>query len=162
MPGVFARERRRIVAWPYEADTCDTAGVLNGAVGVIAAIEATEAIKLLAQNHEALHGRTDFLRRLEQQVPIDSRRPDHPRRRCMRSQHEDFSYLSWTAKPPAAHHLVRPRFRADSRAESQSSISNGTRLIAPLFQPPTPEVRSNDFLRALSRSHRMEADQIFT
>jgi len=37
--------------------TCDTAGVLNAAVGVIASIESAEAIKLLARKPEALHGR---------------------------------------------------------------------------------------------------------
>jgi adenylyltransferase/sulfurtransferase len=37
--------------------TCDTAGVLNAAAGVIAAIESAEATKLLAGKPEALHGR---------------------------------------------------------------------------------------------------------
>ena len=37
--------------------TCDTAGVLNAAAGVIASIEAAEAIKMLAGKPEALHGR---------------------------------------------------------------------------------------------------------
>lgn len=38
-------------------ETCDTVGVLNAAVGVIASIQAAEAIKLLAGKPEALHGR---------------------------------------------------------------------------------------------------------
>src|SRR5579863_6079366 len=38
-------------------DTCDTAGVLNAAVGVIASIEAAEAMKLLAGRPEALNQR---------------------------------------------------------------------------------------------------------
>lgn len=37
--------------------TCDTAGVLNAAVGVIAALEAGEATKILAGKRENLHGR---------------------------------------------------------------------------------------------------------
>jgi molybdopterin/thiamine biosynthesis adenylyltransferase len=37
--------------------TCDTAGVLQAAVGVIASIEAAEAMKLLAGKPEALNGR---------------------------------------------------------------------------------------------------------
>jgi adenylyltransferase/sulfurtransferase len=37
--------------------TCDTAGVLSAAAGVIASIEAAEAIKLLAGKPEALNGR---------------------------------------------------------------------------------------------------------
>src|ERR1700678_4085181 len=38
-------------------DTCDTVGVLNAAVGVIASIEAAEAMKLLAGKPEALSGK---------------------------------------------------------------------------------------------------------
>src|SRR5271155_3817199 len=38
-------------------DTCDTVGVLNSAAGVIASIEAAEAMKLLARKTEALNGK---------------------------------------------------------------------------------------------------------
>src|ERR1700732_4291611 len=38
-------------------DTCDTAGVLNAAAGVIASSEAAEATKILAGKPEALNGR---------------------------------------------------------------------------------------------------------
>ena len=38
-------------------DTCDTVGVLGAIVGVIASLEASEAVKLLARRREALHGR---------------------------------------------------------------------------------------------------------
>jgi molybdopterin/thiamine biosynthesis adenylyltransferase len=37
--------------------TCDTAGVLNAAVGVIASVEAADATKILAGRSEVLHGR---------------------------------------------------------------------------------------------------------
>ncbi len=37
--------------------TCDTAGVLGAAAGVIASIESTEAIKILSGRLDALHGR---------------------------------------------------------------------------------------------------------
>lgn len=37
--------------------TCDTAGVLNAAVGVIASLEAAEAVKILAGKKHELHGR---------------------------------------------------------------------------------------------------------
>src|SRR5690348_2878026 len=37
--------------------TCDTAGILNAAAGVIASIEAAEALKILAAKPDALHGR---------------------------------------------------------------------------------------------------------
>jgi adenylyltransferase/sulfurtransferase len=41
---------------PGTSPTCDTAGVLNTAVGVTASIEAGEAIKILSGRHEALAG----------------------------------------------------------------------------------------------------------
>ena len=37
-------------------ETCDTVGVLGAIVGVIASLEAAEAVKLLARRREALHG----------------------------------------------------------------------------------------------------------
>ena len=37
--------------------TCDTVGVLNAAVGVVASIQSAEALKLLSGKPEALHGR---------------------------------------------------------------------------------------------------------
>ncbi|MGH9758051.1 MAG: ThiF family adenylyltransferase, partial [Candidatus Acidiferrales bacterium] len=37
--------------------TCDTAGVLNAVVGVIASLEVAEAIKILADRKDALYGR---------------------------------------------------------------------------------------------------------
>jgi adenylyltransferase/sulfurtransferase len=41
---------------PGTSPTCDTAGVLNTAVGVVASLQANEAIKLLAGRREALAG----------------------------------------------------------------------------------------------------------
>jgi adenylyltransferase/sulfurtransferase len=42
---------------PAEEATCDTVGVLNAAVGVIACLEAAEALKILSGHPRALHGR---------------------------------------------------------------------------------------------------------
>jgi len=41
---------------PGSTGTCDTAGVIGPAVGIVAAIEATEALKLITGHREALHG----------------------------------------------------------------------------------------------------------
>jgi adenylyltransferase/sulfurtransferase len=41
---------------PGSSPTCDTAGVLNTAVGVVASLEANEALKILAGRREALAG----------------------------------------------------------------------------------------------------------
>ena len=76
--------------------TCDTAGVLNAAVGVIAAIEAAEAMKILAGKPEALHGRlvsTDVWSGRFQSIRV-ARHPDC--RACVR---REFSYLEGEAQP---------------------------------------------------------------
>jgi adenylyltransferase/sulfurtransferase len=44
-------------AAPAEEATCDTVGVLNAAVGVIASLESAEALKILSGHPEALHRR---------------------------------------------------------------------------------------------------------
>ena len=92
-------------------DTCDTVGVLGAAAGVIASIEAAEAIKLLT-GKSAIGGRAPrFLRRLVREISIRARgaqsglprlRPPRlplPRRRSATSLDD-----------------VRPRLRANPRA----------------------------------------------
>jgi molybdopterin/thiamine biosynthesis adenylyltransferase len=77
-------------------DTCDTAGVLNAAVGVIASIEAAEAIKLLAGKPEALHGRLiscDVWTGKFQSIRV-SRNPD-----CRACARRNFTYLEGDAQP---------------------------------------------------------------
>jgi adenylyltransferase/sulfurtransferase len=44
-------------ASPAAEATCDTVGVLNAVVGVIASLQAAEALKILSGHPEALHGR---------------------------------------------------------------------------------------------------------
>jgi molybdopterin-synthase adenylyltransferase len=77
-------------------DTCDTAGVLNAAVGVIASIEAAEATKLLAGKPKALHGRLiscDVWTGKFQSIRV-SRNPD-----CRACAHRQFTYLEGNAQP---------------------------------------------------------------
>lgn len=76
--------------------TCDTAGVLNAAVGVIASIEASEALKLLAGKPEALSGRlisSDVWTGRFQSVLV-ARNPAC--RACVR---HDFKYLNGEVQP---------------------------------------------------------------
>jgi molybdopterin/thiamine biosynthesis adenylyltransferase len=90
-------------------ETCDTAGILNAAVGVVASIEAAEALKILAGRREALHGRLvscDVWTGRLQSIGV-ARDPDC--RACVR---REFRYLD--ASGAAPHHHVRPRFRPDS------------------------------------------------
>src|SRR5277367_187937 len=76
--------------------TCDTAGVLNAAVGVIASVEAAEATKILAGKPEALHGRlvsTDVWSGRFQSIRV-ARQLDC--RACVR---REFIYLEGEAQP---------------------------------------------------------------
>src|SRR5580704_7935208 len=76
--------------------TCDTAGVLNAAVGVIAAVEAAEATKILAGRAEVLHRRlvsTDVWSGRFQSIRV-ARLPNC--RACVR---REFIYLEGEAQP---------------------------------------------------------------
>jgi molybdopterin/thiamine biosynthesis adenylyltransferase len=76
--------------------TCDTAGVLNSAVGLVASMESAEAIKLLAGRRAALNGllfACDVWSGRAQSVRV-SRNPDC--RACVR---REFRYLEGEAQP---------------------------------------------------------------
>src|SRR5579863_90560 len=76
--------------------TCDTAGVVNAAVGVIASIEAAEAMKLLAGKPEALNQRLiscDVWSGRFQSIRI-ARNPD-----CRACGRREFAYLDGDAQP---------------------------------------------------------------
>ncbi len=77
-------------------DTCDTAGVLNAAVGVVASIQAAEATKLLAGKVGALNGRLiscDVWTGKFQSIRV-ARNPDC--RACVR---RELKYLRGSAQP---------------------------------------------------------------
>ena len=77
-------------------DTCDTAGILNAAVGVIASIEAAEATKLLAGRPEALNQRLiscDVWSGRFQSIRIARNRD------CRACGRKEFAYLEGEAQP---------------------------------------------------------------
>ena len=118
--------------------TCDTAGVLNAAVGVIASIEAVEAIKLLAGKPEGLNGRLiscDVWTGRFQSIGI-ARNPDC--RACMRGE---FTYLAGEAQP----HITlcgRDSVQIHERHRRLDLAELGRRLAS----ASATEVRNNDFL----------------
>ncbi|HXJ17005.1 MAG TPA: ThiF family adenylyltransferase, partial [Candidatus Polarisedimenticolia bacterium] len=76
--------------------TCDTAGVLQAAVGVIASVEAAEAMKLLAEKREALNGRLvacDVWSGKFQSIRV-ARNPA-----CRACARRDFKFLEGEAQP---------------------------------------------------------------
>jgi len=118
-------------------DTCDTVGVLGAAAGVIASLEAAEAIKLLLGKTESLGGRLvsfDVWSGRYQAVRV-ARNPQC--RACVR---HDFRYLEGDAQP----HLTmcgRDSVQIHERRRQLDLPALGRRLA-----PTVAEVRENGFL----------------
>jgi molybdopterin/thiamine biosynthesis adenylyltransferase len=119
-------------------DTCDTAGVLNAAVGVIASIEAAEAMKLLAGKPEALHRRLiscDVWTGKFQSIRV-ARNPD-----CRACARREFSYLEGDAQP----HITmcgRDSVQIHERSRKLDLGALGRRLAT----ASAAEIRNNEFL----------------
>ena len=118
-------------------DTCDTVGVLGAAAGVIASIEAAEAIKLLAGKSESAGGRIvsfDVWSGKFQSVRV-ARNPEC--RACVR---HDFRYLEGEAQP----HLTmcgRDSVQIHERRRQLDLAALGKRIASTVA-----EVRENGFL----------------
>jgi molybdopterin/thiamine biosynthesis adenylyltransferase len=118
-------------------DTCDTVGVLGAAAGVIASIEAAEAIKLLLSKTESVGGRLvsfDVWSGRYQSVRV-ARNPE-----CRACVHRDFRYLEGDAQP----HLTmcgRDSVQIHERRRQLDLPALGRRLA-----PTVAEVRENGFL----------------
>lgn len=118
--------------------TCDTAGVLNAAVGVVASLESAEAIKILAGKSEALHGRLiscDVWTGKFQSIRV-ARNPD-----CRACARREFTYLEGEAQP----HITmcgRDSVQIHERSRSLDLAEISRRLAG----ASGAEVRNNDFL----------------
>jgi adenylyltransferase/sulfurtransferase len=117
--------------------TCDTAGVLQAAVGLIASIEAAEAMKFLAGKPEALNGRLiacDVWSGKFQSIGV-ARNPN-----CRACARREFKYLQGEAHP----HITmcgRDSVQIHERSRRLDLGELGRRLAA-----SAAEVRHNDFL----------------
>jgi len=118
-------------------ETCDTAGILNSAAGVVASIEAAEATKLLAGKSEALNRRLvscDVWTGRFQSIRV-ARNPEC--RACVR---RDFTYLDGEAQP----HVTmcgRDSVQIHERSRRLDLGELGQRIARTV-----DEVRRNDFL----------------
>src|SRR5271154_1015173 len=118
--------------------TCDTVGVLGAAAGVIASIEATEAIKILAGKPEALHGRLvscDVWSGKFQSIRV-ARNPG-----CRACARREFTFLDGQAQP----HITmcgRDSVQIHERSRHLDLGELGRRLTS----ASAAEVRGNDFL----------------
>jgi hypothetical protein len=118
-------------------DTCDTVGVLGAAAGVIASIEAAEAIKLLLGKTELAGGRLvsfDVWSGRFQSVRV-ARNPEC--RACVR---RDFRYLEGDAQPRLTM-CGRDSVQIHERRRQLDLTELGRRLAATVA-----EVRENGFL----------------
>src|SRR5579872_2684579 len=118
-------------------DTCDTVGVLGAAAGVIASIEAAEAIKLLVGKTESLGGRLvsfDVWSGRYQSVRV-ARNPEC--RACVR---RDFRYLEGDAQPRLTM-CGRDSVQIHERRRQLDLPALGRRLAQTVA-----EVRENGFL----------------
>ena len=124
-------------AYGIEA-TCDTVGVLGGAAGAIASIEATEAIKFLAGKPEALHGRLvscDVWTGKFQSIRV-ARNSE-----CRACARREFTFLNGDAQP----HITmcgRDSVQIHERSRRLDLGDLGRRLAT----AAADDVRSNDFL----------------
>jgi molybdopterin/thiamine biosynthesis adenylyltransferase len=122
-------------------DTCDTVGVLGAAAGVIASIEAAEAIKLLVGKSESAGGRlvsVDVWSGKFQSVRV-ARNPD-----CRACAQRDLRYLEGEAQP----HVTmcgRDSVQIHERRRQLDLSALGKRLA-----PTVAEVRENGYLLRFS------------
>jgi molybdopterin/thiamine biosynthesis adenylyltransferase len=118
--------------------TCDTAGILNAAAGVVGSIEVAEATKILAGRTEALHGRLvscDVWTGKFQSIRV-SRDPD-----CRACGRREFSYLTGDVQARVTM-CGRDSVQIHERRRSLDLGELGRRLT----QGSADEVRNNKFL----------------
>lgn len=122
---------------PGIEETCDTSGVLSAIVGVIASIQAAEAIKLLAGRIDALHGRLitcDVWSGRFQSIRV-ARNPQ-----CRACGRREFTWLGGEAQPQITM-CGRDSVQIHERRRALDLAELGRRL-----QPAVSGVRANGFL----------------
>ncbi len=118
-------------------ETCDTIGVLGPVVNLVASLQASEAMKLLAGRSDSLHGRLiscDVWTGHFQSVRI-ARNPD-----CRACARREFTYLDGQAQP---HITMCGR---DSVQIHDRSRSLDLAVLKNRLSPTVSDVRHNEFL----------------
>jgi molybdopterin-synthase adenylyltransferase len=123
-------------------ETCDTAGILNSAVNLIASIEATEAMKYLSGNQDAMR-RTllswDIWRNEQSEISAA-----HPRTDCPTCQFRQFPHLVGEGRPQITL-CGRNSVQIHERRKTVSFAEMRERLL------PHGTVRANDFILKFTR-----------
>ena len=79
-------------------ETCDTSGILNSAVNLVASIAATEAMKLIVGARDQIRRTLLVVRRVDQRAAEVS--TARPREDCRACQQHDFVHLAGEGRPP--------------------------------------------------------------
>jgi adenylyltransferase/sulfurtransferase len=123
-------------------ETCDTAGILNSAVNLIASIEATEALKFLSGNRRAMRLTMlswDLWRNESSEISTAEPRTD-----CQTCQAREFPHLAGEGRPQITL-CGRNSVQIHERRKEVSFAEMRDRLA------PHGTVRSNDFVLKFSR-----------
>jgi adenylyltransferase/sulfurtransferase len=123
-------------------ETCDTNGILNSAVNLIASIEATEALKLLSGNRGALRKTMlswDVWRNESSEISAGK-----PRRDCRTCQMKEFPHLAGEG---------RPQITLCGRNSVQIHESRKAVSFSEMRQRLSPHgaVRANDYVLKFTR-----------
>lgn len=121
--------------------TCDTVGILNAVASVIASIEAAAALKIIAGNSEALHGRLvscNVWSGKFQSIRI-ARNPD-----CRACARREFTYLEGEAQPRVTM-CGRNSVQIHEHGRKFDLVELSGRLSS-----SASEIRHNDFLLRFS------------
>ena len=129
---------------PGTTPTCDTAGVLNGVVGVIAGMASTEALKVLVGSPQLVRGMTwvDLWENTFDRLDVP-RQPD-----CPACGHADYSFLDADDASEGAtlcgRNAVQVRAARGAKGPAQLDLA----ILADRLRP-VGEVAQNDFLLRL-------------
>jgi len=133
----------RAAAGLQPEETCDTAGVLNTAAAVVAALEAADAVKLLSGHPEALSGRLvscDLWAGRFQSVQVEREA------NCRACGRREFSWLAGNAQPQVTLcgrdsvqiHERRRRLDLTEMAQRLASVAGGVRTNGFLLRFAVP------------------------
>ena len=125
-------------------ETCETAGILNSAVNLVASIAATEALKFF------VGARSKMRRTLlswdvwsNERAEMAAMSPRAGCRACIGR------LRSPGGRRPAAHHVMRQKFRADPRATAAGGLCRAQHPASAAWQCPSQRVCSEVLARAV-------------
>jgi adenylyltransferase/sulfurtransferase len=109
---------------PGTTPTCDTAGILGPIVGVVASIEAAEALKILADHRDAVNRRLTIIDLWDNQVRAVSLSRLRETSDCRVCKHREFAWLSGERGSAPAVLCGRNAVQLNAEAGATMSLEN--------------------------------------